>query len=362
MIPQELLDLYTDYLLSSFSLTTATGFAALVDHAYRHDQITRVLSKEDYTPKTYWQQIKPVLRQIETDEGIVIVDDTIAEKPSTDENEIVCWHYDHTQSRKVKGINLLNFVYCREFRKGQEMTLPLAVEVVANAAPVVDPKTHKKHRKSLRTKNEMVRERLRMVTFQNRVKFRDIVFDSWFSSKEKMTFLRQTLHKDFVCAIKANRTGAVSLSAKAAGTFGQVTALDLTPNTSRLVYLKGLEMPVCLTKQVFTNNDGSNGGLYLVSSDTALTYQDLTTIYHTRWKVEEFHPAMKQQAALERSPTKTVRTQKNHIFASLCAFVNLERLKLKTKLTRFAVKQKLYLKAIQACFKELKHLRTTYNI
>ncbi|GAK57928.1 transposase IS4 family protein [Candidatus Vecturithrix granuli] len=362
MIHQELLDLYTDYLLSSFSLTTATGLAELVDQAYSHDQITRFLSKEDYTPKTYWQQIKSVVRQIETDDGIVIVDDTIEEKPSTDENEIVCWHYDHTQSRNVKGINLLNFVYYRDFRKGQEMTIPLAWEVVAKAASVEDPNTHKKRRKSLRSKNEMVRERLRILTFQNRIRFRYIVFDSWFSSKENMTFIRQTLHKEFVCAMKANRTVAVSLQEKTAGKFVQVSALELAPNTSRLVYLKGLDSPVCLAKQVFTNKDGSLGVLYLVSSDTALTYQELTTIYHKRWKVEEFHQSVKQHASLEKSPTKTVRTQKNHIFASLCAFVKLERLKLCTKVNRFAIKHKLYLKALQACFKELTQLKTMYNI
>jgi hypothetical protein len=28
---------------------------------------------------------------------VLILDDSIAEKPYTDENDIICWHYDHTQ-------------------------------------------------------------------------------------------------------------------------------------------------------------------------------------------------------------------------------------------------------------------------
>ncbi len=36
----------------------------------------------------------------------MIVDDSIAEKPHTDENDIVCWHYDHSQERTAKGITV----------------------------------------------------------------------------------------------------------------------------------------------------------------------------------------------------------------------------------------------------------------
>ena len=39
-----LLDLYSDYLLSSFGATTTTGLSALVDGQISHDQVTRVLS------------------------------------------------------------------------------------------------------------------------------------------------------------------------------------------------------------------------------------------------------------------------------------------------------------------------------
>ena len=39
----EILDLYSDYLLSSFGQTTATGLAKLVDGEISHDQITRML-------------------------------------------------------------------------------------------------------------------------------------------------------------------------------------------------------------------------------------------------------------------------------------------------------------------------------
>ena len=108
---KNLLDLYSDYLLSSFGATTATGLSALVDGQISHDQITRFLSQADYTSKELWHQVKPVVRTMEREDGVLIFDDTIQEKPHTDENELICWHFDHSKNRSVKGLNLLNCVY-----------------------------------------------------------------------------------------------------------------------------------------------------------------------------------------------------------------------------------------------------------
>jgi hypothetical protein len=38
---KELLDIYTDYLISSFGLTTGTGLSHLLDGAISHDRIQR---------------------------------------------------------------------------------------------------------------------------------------------------------------------------------------------------------------------------------------------------------------------------------------------------------------------------------
>ena len=48
---QGLLDLYTDYLLSSFGQTTATGLSKALDGAVSHDKITRLLSDHQFQVK-----------------------------------------------------------------------------------------------------------------------------------------------------------------------------------------------------------------------------------------------------------------------------------------------------------------------
>jgi hypothetical protein len=74
------LDLYTDYLLSSFGSATATGLSEMLQGAVSHDKVTRFLSGRDYTSKDLWMQVKAVLRQVEDETGVLIFDDTIQEK------------------------------------------------------------------------------------------------------------------------------------------------------------------------------------------------------------------------------------------------------------------------------------------
>ncbi|PKO13556.1 MAG: hypothetical protein CVU39_18450 [Chloroflexi bacterium HGW-Chloroflexi-10] len=97
---------YTSYLLSTIGYTTATGLSRMVEGLLMHDQITRILSAEIFTSKDLWTLVKPTVREIEKEEAVLIFDDTIQEKPYTDENEVVCWHFDHTKSRAVQGVNL----------------------------------------------------------------------------------------------------------------------------------------------------------------------------------------------------------------------------------------------------------------
>lgn len=73
----QLLDIYSDYLISSFSYTTATGLSQALEGSISHDKVTRFLSAEDYDSKQLWKLVKPTVRKIETNDGMLIVDDTV---------------------------------------------------------------------------------------------------------------------------------------------------------------------------------------------------------------------------------------------------------------------------------------------
>ena len=350
MTNEKLLDLYSDYLISAFGQTTATGLSALLNGEISHDSVQRFLAGERQTSIHLWRVVKPHVRKIESSEGVLIVDDSIAEKPYTDENDIICWHYDHAQQRNVKGINFVTCLY-----HNTEISLPIGFELIAKTEHYTDPKDGKKKRRSPKTKNEYYREMTQQAV-RNQIQFKYVLNDIWFASAENMNFVRTTLKKDFVMPLKGNRKVALSLSAKKNGQYQRVDTLELEPMQPMTIYLESIPFALLLIKQVFTNEDGSTGTLYLVTSDTTLSGDGIATIYQKRWNVEPYHKSLKQNASLEKSPTQTVTTQTNHFFAALCGYIKLELLKDTTKLNHFALKSKLYLQAIQSAYAALQTL------
>jgi hypothetical protein len=350
MANEKLLDLYSDYLISAFGQTTATGLSALLNGEISHDSVQRFLAGERQTSAHLWRVVKPHVRKIESPEGVLIVDDSIAEKPYTDENEIICWHYDHSQQRNVKGIN---FVTCLYHNAG--ISLPVGFELITKTERYIGPKDGKEKRRSPKTKNEYYREMTQQAV-RNQIQFQYVLNDVWFSAAENMVFVKTTLKKDFIMPLKSNRKVAVSLSTKQNGQYQRVDTLELEPMRPVNVYLESVPFALLLIKQVFTNEDGSTGILYLVTSDTTLSGDGIATIYQKRWNVEPYHKSLKQNASLEKSPTQTVTTQSNHFFAALCGFIKLELLKSSTKLNHFALRAKLYLQAIQSAYAALRDL------
>ena len=82
------LDLYSDYLIVQNKYATSTGLSEMLNGAISHDKVTRFLNKEELTSKELWRYIKADVRSNENSEGTLILDDSIEEKPYTNENEI----------------------------------------------------------------------------------------------------------------------------------------------------------------------------------------------------------------------------------------------------------------------------------
>lgn len=347
----QILDLYSDYLLSSFGQTTATGLARLLEEEISHDQVTRMLSSEKLTSKAWWKLVKPQVRQIEREDGVMIIDDSIVKKPYTDENEIVCWHYDHSTGKTVKGINFVTTLY-----EVNGVALPVAFELVAKTETYLDKQTGQEKRRSVVTKNERYRRMLQAIG-HHRIPFRYVLNDLWFASAENMRFVKLDLGQEFIMGLKSNRKVALSAADKATGRYQRIDQLDLLEGTTQLIYLEGVPFPLQLLRQVFTNEDGSMGVRYLVTSDLTLNADQIITIYQRRWRVEEYHRSLKQNAALAQSPTRTETTQTNHFVAALWSFVKIELLKVRTKKNHYQLKSQLYLSALQQAFHQLQQLQ-----
>lgn len=347
------MDLYTDYLLSSFGPTTATGLSKMLDKAVSHDDVTRFVSHLESGSKALWKQVKPFVRAAEKaldkqEAGLLVIDDSIIEKAYTDENGLVTVHYDHSKERYAKGINLVSALLVLG-----TVVLPVAYELVVKTLRCAI-KDKKEVWRSERTKNEMLRDMV-SACVSNSLRFTYVLCDSWYTNAENIKHVLG-LKKQLIGAVKSNLEVALSLQDKKAGKFIKLNELPLELGLQQ-VYIRQLEVPVSLCKDVFINEDGSQGIQYLLSTDLTLTFQQITTAYQKRWGVEEYHKSLKQNAAVAKAPVKTIITQANHLFASICAFIKLERLKISSNLNHFALKAKLYIKATQAAFQELYQLK-----
>ena len=344
------LDLYTDYLLSTFGAATATGLSAMVEGDVSHDQITRFLSAQEYTSKDLWRQVKSTVRSVEREDGVLIFDDTIQEKAWTDESELMCWHFDHCSGRTVRGINLLNALY---YCNGA--SIPVAFELVKKPIQYCEIATKKLKRKSEITKNELMREMIE-TCIQNTLKFRFVLMDSWFSSEENFDFITGK-GRHFIAALKDNRLIALSEEDRKKKRFVRVDELDFPEQTCVRGWLKGYAKEVLVVRQVFKNKDDSTGILHLVCSDLTCDYDAITTTYKKRWQVEVFHKSLKSNANLAKSPTRTLRTQSNHVFMAIYATFKLECLSVTNKLNPFALSRKLLINASRSAYAQLQLFR-----
>lgn len=195
-------DLYTDYLISSTSYVTATGMSDLL--SISHDKITRELSIGNYDSKYLWKKVKPYVQELSRSGASIVLsfDDSIEEKPYTDESELICWHWDHVFNRSVKGVNFLTALV-----DVKGMRLPCAVELVRKDSWASNKKTGKKKRKNSKTKNELFREMIGQC-HKNFI-FDFVVYYSWYSNVENMESVKGKLGYDFVMVLKSNRKVAL---------------------------------------------------------------------------------------------------------------------------------------------------------
>lgn len=363
MKKSNLLDLYTDFLMTSPNVASALIMSKMLQDTYSHDSITRMLAQDELDQSLFWKIIKPTIRQVESEDGIISIDDTIENKPYSDENELISWHFDHTVGKSVKGINIVTFNYSSQ-HDDLIMKLPVSFELVRKDKLV--EKTEKKEGKFLTrmvrqasvSKIELVRKRLQVLVFQNQIKFKYVTFDTWYSDADLISYIAKDLQKHCVCAIKDNRNACFGFEKPAKErSWISVSEAKIEPDKAYQVYLKGMDFPLTLVKKVYQHLDGSCSVQFLVSTDTSLSAEQVTDVYKKRWGSEELHRSLKQNTALEKMPAKIESSQANHIFASMIAQVKLEALRLATKVNHYTLKRNILIQALKVAWTQIQQFK-----
>jgi hypothetical protein len=355
-----MLEIYSDYLISSFGQTSTTVLSQLLEGKISHDRITRFLDQGQPLSKAVWQLAKPLVRRIEQEHGVISIDDSIEEKPYSKENGLISWHYDHTVGRSVKGLNFITAYYNVENPENPKKCLgvPLGCEVIVKR-DIWNEKKQVTESKSPITKNEYYRQLLRSVK-ANGVKYSYVLNDIWYTNVDNMEFVKTDLKKHFVMAIKDNLCIVMCDADEIVTWKGKIQDLPFEENQVCRVYVKALDFPLYITRHIFKNENGTTGLLYLCTDDENLTADKTLMIYQKRWPIEEYHKSLKQNASLAKCPASRPTSQLKHILCSLYGYIKLEWLKLTTHKNHFALRNSLYLAALKASQQQLQEIRQRY--
>lgn len=79
---QQLLDLYTDSLISSFTQTTATRLSRLLEGAITHDVVTNFLCESDFSAQDLWRLVRVDVRRASSDDAAVVIDTRSLRSPT----------------------------------------------------------------------------------------------------------------------------------------------------------------------------------------------------------------------------------------------------------------------------------------
>jgi hypothetical protein len=141
----------------------------------------------------------------------------------------------------IKGIHMVNVLYQTE-----QIGVPVNYTLVEKELWVWDKKKQKEVRKSAKTKNQHMREMLK-VCVQNQIKFRYVLADIWYGSAENMNYIAQDLERFFLIPLKTNRKVALSLADQENGLYQAVSDLDVEQDSVTTIYVERVDFPLQLT-------------------------------------------------------------------------------------------------------------------
>lgn len=302
------LKLYTDFLIANQNRYSGPELSRVSpDIGMYHDSVDRWLSKSNFTPSDLWNKVKTIV-DIKT--GYLIGDDSLINKKYSRKNELAKKQYSGNEHKLVNGICLVNLLWT----SGEEY-IP------------IDYRIYQKENDD-KTKNDHFEDMLK------RAKNRDfspiyVMMDSWYSSIANLKLITRELEWNFICNLKSNRKVSIRQ-----GSYISIADLDLADKQVRKVWLKEYGQ-VLVCRLVAKNGDKT----YLASSDLDLTdYDDFTSHFNNRWKIEEFHRGLKQTTGIEKCSSIKSVSQQTHIFSSFTAFIKLETNRLKEHISWYEQK------------------------
>ena len=309
-------ELYTNHCIANPSRYSCSELSKVSPDRMSHDTASRYLSTAELTEQMFSELSQRPLNLIG---GYLVLDDTLLDKPYAKKMALVKKQYSGKHHRTVKGICLVTLLWT-----DGEKRIPIAYRIYA---PDVDGKT----------KNDHARDMLAQA-HQRGFQPKAVLMDSWYTSLENLHVIRE-LGWHWLGSLKCNR-----LLSNERRQHIPVVELDWTaPHSVHHLWLKGYDF-VRVSK--IETPDGHIA--YVATDNLSLqSYDDIKACANHRWAIEAFHRTVKQCCGIERCYSVLERSQRNHIFCALLAFIKLECQRVISGLSCYEFKQQIVRGAVR---------------
>ena len=262
-----------------------------------HDSATRFLQRERYEGKDLYNESTPLLN---LKDGTLSVDDSVLDKPYSQYLAFVSYFWSGKHHRTVKGINLITLYYTDIH--GQH--LPVNFRVYDKSEG--------------KTKNDYFLDMLYEVLAWG-LEPAWVTGDSWYSGVDNLKQIRNC-QLSWLFALESNRTVSVEK-----GRWVQVQKLDI-PDDGLVVWLR--EFGYVKLFRTWLKDQPRHYAVFLANEEQ-LASVDRKTFngqHDKHWHIEQYHRAIKQVCNIEHFQVRSKVAVKNHLFAALCGYVQLQKL------------------------------------
>jgi hypothetical protein len=269
---------YCQYLLVSQINYTLTNFA---DHseAFSHDAINRYLRGERLTPRLIWENVESQIER--TADGYVVFDDTVLDKNSSFEIELVRQQYSGNEHRVIKGIGVVTCIYIN----------PEIDQFWLIDYRIYDPAGDGK------SKLDHVAEMLKNLHYHKQLPYRAVLMDTWYATKDLMLLIEK-LKKIYYCPLKDNRQVDDSGGSQPYQRLDSLSWTDHERQSGKTIKIKGF--PKDHKVQCFRVVVSTHRTDWIVTNDPAdQSTQAIQQVTGQRWKIEQLHREGKQITAVE---------------------------------------------------------------
>lgn len=308
---------FIDFLLATPRQATATEAQRTqpaTDQPAAHDAYTRLLHRLEPSSQTLWAEVQA---EVQRTSGVLVLDDTVLDKPYARKMELVHHMWSGKHHRVVKGIDLLTLLWTDGDRH-----LPCDYRLYDK------PNDQK-------TKNDHFGDLLRAAK-ERGLAPECVLFDGWYSSLENLKLLR-SFGWHWLTRLKANRRVNPDRTGLRAISDCVIAA------TGTVVHLEGYGF-IKVFRIVAT--DGTTE--HWATSNLAMDEGERLRLADASWRIEEYHRGLKQVTNVERCQCRKAAAQRGHIGLALRAFVVIERWCFRTGVNWLSAKWQIIRDAVRA--------------